>query len=62
MELDAGDMVIMHPNLPHCSGLNRGGAVRYAAYFRLLTPQLRPQAGSTTRRAPGERGWERNAG
>jgi ectoine hydroxylase-related dioxygenase (phytanoyl-CoA dioxygenase family) len=36
VELNAGDMVIMHPELLHCSGLNRGGAVRYAAYFRLL--------------------------
>jgi ectoine hydroxylase-related dioxygenase (phytanoyl-CoA dioxygenase family) len=43
VELNAGDAVIMHPHLSHCSGLNRGGAVRYAAYFRLLTaPQGDP--------------------
>ena len=37
VELNAGDIVVMHPELAHCSGLNRGGAIRYAAYFRLLS-------------------------
>lgn len=35
LELQAGDVVLMHPNLLHCSTLN-GGHVRYATYFRLL--------------------------
>jgi hypothetical protein len=36
LELDAGDVVVMHPQLPHASGLNRGGRSRYAVYFRYL--------------------------
>lgn len=36
VELDPGDVVVMHPDLGHSSTLNRGGKVRYAAYFRLL--------------------------
>jgi hypothetical protein len=34
--LDPGDVVVMDPTLPHTSGLNREGAIRYAAYFRFL--------------------------
>jgi hypothetical protein len=36
VELDTGDAVVMHPQLPHSSGLNREGAMRYALYFRFL--------------------------
>jgi phytanoyl-CoA dioxygenase PhyH len=36
LELDPGDAVVMHPRLPHSSGLNREGALRYALYFRFL--------------------------
>jgi hypothetical protein len=36
LELGAGDVVVMHPQLPHSSGLNREGAMRYAVYFRFL--------------------------
>ena len=32
----AGDAVVMHPRLPHASGLNRQGRIRYAVYFRFL--------------------------
>ena len=38
LELEPGDVVVMHPRLPHTSGLNRGGAIRYAVYFRFLEP------------------------
>jgi hypothetical protein len=38
VELEPGDVVVMSPALPHTSGLNREGAIRYAAYFRFLTP------------------------
>jgi len=36
LDLEAGDAVVMHPRLPHSSGLNREGAIRYAVYFRFL--------------------------
>ena len=36
LELGPGDAVVMHPRLPHSSGLNREGAMRYAVYFRFL--------------------------
>jgi Phytanoyl-CoA dioxygenase (PhyH) len=36
LELDAGDVVVMHPQLPHSSGLNREGTMRYALYLRFL--------------------------
>jgi hypothetical protein len=36
LELEVGDAVVMHPQLPHSSGLNREGAMRYALYFRFL--------------------------
>jgi hypothetical protein len=42
LELDTGDVLVMHPQLPHSSGLNREGAIRYAVYFRYLEP--RPDA------------------
>ncbi|MDP9441284.1 MAG: phytanoyl-CoA dioxygenase family protein [Actinomycetota bacterium] len=37
VELEPGDVVVMHPALRHSSTLNTGGRVRYAIYFRLLT-------------------------
>ena len=36
VELEPGDAVIMDPALPHTSGLNREGTIRYAVYFRFL--------------------------
>ena len=36
VELDPGDVVLMHPDLWHASTVNRGAWIRYAAYFRLL--------------------------
>jgi Phytanoyl-CoA dioxygenase (PhyH) len=42
LELDAGDVVVLHPQLPHSSGLNREGAIRYAVYFRYLEPRPEP--------------------
>ena len=36
VELQPGDALVMHPELPHASGLNRQGAMRYAVYFRFL--------------------------
>jgi hypothetical protein len=36
LNLEAGDVVVMHPKLPHSSGLNREGGIRYAVYFRFL--------------------------
>jgi hypothetical protein len=36
LELEPGDVVVMHPRLPHASGLNRRGRIRYAVYFRFL--------------------------
>jgi hypothetical protein len=38
LELEVGDVVVMHPDLPHSSGLNREGGIRYAVYFRYLEP------------------------
>jgi ectoine hydroxylase-related dioxygenase (phytanoyl-CoA dioxygenase family) len=38
IELEPGDVVVMDPALPHTSGLNREGGIRYAAYFRFLAP------------------------
>jgi hypothetical protein len=38
LDLAAGDAVVMHPKLPHSSGLNREGAIRYAVYLRFLEP------------------------
>jgi hypothetical protein len=36
VELDVGDLLVMHPKLPHSGGLNREGSIRYAIYFRFL--------------------------
>ena len=36
LELETGDALVMHPGLPHSSGLNCEGAIRYAVYFRFL--------------------------
>lgn len=38
LKLEPGDAVVMHPRLPHASGLNREGGIRYAVYFRFLEP------------------------
>lgn len=38
LELEPGDAVLMHPQLPHASGVNREGGIRYAVYFRFLEP------------------------
>jgi ectoine hydroxylase-related dioxygenase (phytanoyl-CoA dioxygenase family) len=34
--LDAGDVLVMHPQLPHASGFNATGDIRYAVYFRYV--------------------------
>jgi len=39
VEVEVGDVVVMDPRLPHTSGLNRGGTIRYAVYFRFLEPR-----------------------
>jgi hypothetical protein len=36
VELEPGDVLVMDPQLPHASGLNRTGGIRYAVYFRFL--------------------------
>src|SRR4051812_42172414 len=36
VELEPGDGFVMHPDLPHSSGLNREGMLRYTVYFRFL--------------------------
>ena len=36
VEVEPGDVVVMDPALPHTSGLNREGGIRYAVYFRFL--------------------------
>ena len=38
LDLAPGDVLVMHPKLPHSSGLNREGSIRYAVYFRFLSP------------------------
>ena len=38
VELEPGDVLVMDPQLPHASGLNRTGAIRYCVYFRFLEP------------------------
>ena len=48
VELDAGDALVMHPRLRHSSTLNTGGRIRYAIYFRLLTPAFSTKALPTT--------------
>jgi hypothetical protein len=34
--LEPGDVLVMDPRLPHASGLNRTGSIRYCVYFRFL--------------------------
>jgi hypothetical protein len=36
LELEPGDVLVMDPQLPHTSGLNRAGTIRYTVYFRYL--------------------------
>jgi hypothetical protein len=36
IELDAGDAVMMAPDVPHSGGINRTGQIRYGVYFRWL--------------------------
>ena len=38
VELESGDAVAMHPQLGHSGSLNHEGAIRYALYYRFLTP------------------------
>jgi hypothetical protein len=38
VEVEPGDVVVMDPALPHTSGFNRTGSIRYAVYFRFLEP------------------------
>jgi Phytanoyl-CoA dioxygenase (PhyH) len=34
--LEPGDVLVMDPRLPHASGVNRTGSIRYCVYFRFL--------------------------
>ena len=36
LDVEPGDVVVMDPALPHTSGLNREGGIRYVVYFRYL--------------------------
>jgi hypothetical protein len=36
LDLGAGDVVAMHPQLPHAGGFNSTGEIRYAVYFRYV--------------------------
>lgn len=36
VELDAGDAVMLGPDVRHSSGINRTGQIRYGVYFRWL--------------------------
>ncbi len=45
VEVDTGDVVVMDPALPHSSGINRTGAIRYAVYFRFLETADAPRPG-----------------
>jgi ectoine hydroxylase-related dioxygenase (phytanoyl-CoA dioxygenase family) len=36
VELEPGDVLVMDPQLPHASGPNRTGEIRYCLYFRFL--------------------------
>jgi hypothetical protein len=38
VDLEPGDVVVMDPRLPHSSGYNRTGGIRYCVYFRFLEP------------------------
>lgn len=42
VELDPGDVVVLHPAVGHSSTLNKGGSIRYAVYLRLLGPPGTP--------------------
>jgi hypothetical protein len=39
VDLDPGDVLVMDPRLPHSSGYNRTGGIRYCVYFRFLEPR-----------------------
>lgn len=43
VELETGDVLVMHPELAHSGSLNLGADVRYAVYFRLLRGPLPPR-------------------
>jgi hypothetical protein len=38
VELEPGDVLVMDPELPHASGVNSTGSIRYCVYFRFLAP------------------------
>jgi Phytanoyl-CoA dioxygenase (PhyH) len=38
VDLEPGDVLVMDPRLPHSSGYNRTGGIRYCVYFRFLEP------------------------
>jgi phytanoyl-CoA dioxygenase PhyH len=38
VDLEPGDVLVMDPGLPHASGYNRTGTIRYCVYFRFLEP------------------------
>ena len=38
VEAYPGDLVVIRPDVPHASGVNRSGAIRYVLYFRYLEP------------------------
>lgn len=40
--VEPGDVVVMHPQLGHSGGLNRGASIRMAVYFRLLASYAGP--------------------
>lgn len=35
-ELNAGDVFVMRPDVPHTRGINRSGNIRYSLYFRWI--------------------------
>lgn len=42
VDLAPGDVLVMDPELPHSSGYNRTGGIRYCVYFRFLRPESSP--------------------
>jgi hypothetical protein len=42
VDLEPGDVLVMDPQLPHSSGFNRTGGIRYCVYFRFLEPAVTP--------------------
>jgi hypothetical protein len=42
VDLQAGDVLAMDPQLPHSSSYNRTGDIRYCVYFRFLAPPPSP--------------------